>query len=386
MDRDGWWLDPWDGLVDLPTEAEPVPEQLHPRPPSGAAPSSPGEEDRPPSQCSDVADRRAEIRAALVETCQRYGLVAGRLAAQADEEAEAALQVATAAELECSPLVMEVFSELVQEAVHLLPLQERLRGSCGGPHREPLEDCLAVGVAAPRPPAEVIPLPRPGARVYRGSRFARKVAATAAEQQGRAEAEEKERGRWVHLLQKLFRESNVPSIAMAERCLDPGRAMAGLAGKTRLGTLRSYLRIWQGLRRWLLRTHGVPWPTSGEQVIDYLRALRRPCGPSVPNSVLRALAWVEKAAGIEHSYRLCERPDPLKAVDTAALEVSQGKPTTRRAPRFPVAILAALEVAVSDRALPTYLRGVAWLRLGEHSASTTRAGSRRPVSTSGTGP
>ena len=198
--------------------------------------------------------------------------MAGRLAAQADEEAEAALQVATAAELECSPLVTEVFSELAQEAVHLLPLQKRLRGSCGGPHREALEDCLAVGAAAPRPPAEVIPLPRPGARVYRGSRFARKVAATAAEQQGRAEAEEKERGRWVHLLQKLFRESNVPSIAMAERCLDPGRAMAGLAGKTRLGTLRSYLRIWQGLRRWLLRTHGVPWPTSGEQIIDYLRA------------------------------------------------------------------------------------------------------------------
>ena len=53
----------------------------------------------------------------------------------------------------------------------------------------------------------------------------------------------------------------------------------------------------------------------------------------------------------------------MKAVDTAALEASQGKPTTRRAPRFPVAILAALEVAVSDRALPTYLRGVAWLRL-----------------------
>ena len=76
----------------------------------------------------------------------------------------------------------------------------------------------------------------------------------------------------MHLLQKLFSEPNVPSIAMAERCLDPGRAMAGLAGKTCLGILRSYLRIWRGLRRWLLRTHGVPWPTSGEQVIDYLRA------------------------------------------------------------------------------------------------------------------
>ena len=57
----------------------------------------------------------------------------GRLAVQAGEEAEAALQVATAAELEFAPLVLEVFSELVQEAVQPLPLQKRLRGSCGGP-------------------------------------------------------------------------------------------------------------------------------------------------------------------------------------------------------------------------------------------------------------
>ena len=50
-------------------------------------------------------------------------------------------------------------------------------------------------------------------------------------------------------------------------------------------------------------------------------------------------------------------------MDKATVEVSHGRGGVRRAPRFPAAIIAAMERFVVDQEKPDYLRGVAWLRL-----------------------
>ena len=77
-----------------------------------------------------------------------------------------------------------------------------------------------------------------------------------------------------------------------------------------------------------------------------------PCGLSLPPSFVRALSWVEKAAGFSAGDRLSERAEILKAVDCATAEVSQGKAPVRRAPRLPVAVIAALERFVLDVGRP----------------------------------
>eukprot|EP00969_Alexandrium_andersonii_P284085 12559580-Alexandrium_andersonii.AAC.1 len=72
---------------------------------------------------------------------------------------------------------------------------------------------------------------------------------------------------------------------------------------------------------------------------------------------------MEKTAAVPSGERLAERADITRAVHAATQEASRGRPSTRRAPRIPVAILAALERYVLNDQRPSYLRGVAWARL-----------------------
>ncbi len=67
------------------------------------------------------------------------------------------------------------------------------------------------------------------------------------------------RARWIRELLKMLREFHAPVIAAAEDCFKQER---GVASEATMGTLRGYLTIWQGLRRWLLRAHGAQWPAE----------------------------------------------------------------------------------------------------------------------------
>ena len=200
-------------------------------------------------------------------------------------------------------------------------------------------------------------MPRTGIRRVRRE-------ARAASAQERADAEGAELSRWRAELKAYFVESNVPAIRLASECLDPERALAGFIGRARAGTLRAYVRCWGQLRRWLLTARGSPWPTTSSDIIDYLHVrLDEPCGASVPQSLLQAIVWVEKVAGLEDQDRVSLRPEVGRAFAAASSELGLTAPPTRRAPRFPVAILAAFEKYLMDGTNPDYLRGLAWIRL-----------------------
>ena len=83
-----------------------------------------------------------------------------------------------------------------------------------------------------------------------------------------------------------------------------------------------------------------------------------------PQTFAAALGWFEARAGFPRESRLACNDQFRRVVERAKADAGEAHEEIRRAPRFPVSLIAALEVAVVDEALlPRGLRVVAWARL-----------------------
>ena len=308
--------------------------------------------------------------ARMRNVCEKYGLTGARLAEQVEpEELETAYQqVLSEAGVTHDESFRLSFACWVQTAIDRERSAKRLRGSGQPEQAAALADAMAVAMlqrpgAASSSHEGPLPLPLAGARLRRGIRRMRMLR-TAASENDRARVESLERDRWCGLIQQLFVEGEVPAVKTISECMDPARAMHGLVGKARASTLRGYVRLWEQWRRWMQMTRGYPWPQLAADAIDYLRQRAdEPCGPSVPGAFLQACSFMEKAAGFEEENRISARRKVTAICESLTAQLGANARPVRRAPRFPVAILAALEMYVADESNPPYLRGVAWVRL-----------------------
>ena len=83
--------------------------------------------------------------------------------------------------------------------------------------------------------------------------------------------------------------------------------------------------------------------------MDYLLARRdEPCGRSIPELIVKAICWVEKVAEFPPEQRATQGRLAWAIKDRIVESLSSGAPLTKRAPRFPVAVLARLEELVLD--------------------------------------
>ena len=310
----------------------------------------------------------------LWDTCEQVGLTGGKLAQQLDYEdlSGSFTQLAQASGLVPTSALFLIYKQGVSSAASLEPFAKRLRGECGSSTSLSLADSTASASTRRKAGATVVVelfLPKLGLRPRQGIRRLRleKAVASGAE---RASVEDGERDRWCKVLHHYLVESNTPAVKFANGCLDPERALRSFVGRARASTVRSYVRIWGMWRRWLLNAKGRAWPAGAEDLVDYLHSrLDEPCGPSVPQTLLQAVAWVEKAAGFDTASRTSSRDEVLRAFASAASSLGMDAPPTRRAPRFPVFIIMAMEIYVVNEDNPDYLRGVAWLRLVKTWAS-----------------
>ena len=112
---------------------------------------------------------------------------------------------------------------------------------------------------------------------------------------------------------------------MARGARQPGLAMLRCAGASRARTIRLRVRAWRKVRDFLQALHGVPWPATAAQVVDYLEMRAgEPCGRTVPGSILSALAFVEEEygdrfprhAGAEEQGRSGTRATPERCIET----------------------------------------------------------------------
>ena len=86
-------------------------------------------------------------------------------------------------------------------------------------------------------------------------------------------------------------------LATLKSSLDLNRAIAMLAGRTRVTTLKRHVTVFQQWRLWLLEAKQLAPPGRPSDLVDYLLARRdEPCRKSIPELIMKAICWMEKVA------------------------------------------------------------------------------------------
>ena len=157
-------------------------------------------------------------------------------------------------------------------------------------------------------------------------------------------------------LVQILSDARAPVVIKAMESTNPNALLKRLHGKTRASTMKTYLKRWLGLKSWLLRVHGIQWPTEPAHITDYLESLAEDFGPSVPQMVKQAIGWMEKVAGYEDSE--CMSSDPLVCAvfDNIIAECGAKARPKAQATRLPIAALASLELYIRRESVPLMRR------------------------------
>ena len=117
-------------------------------------------------------------------------------------------------------------------------------------------------------------------------------------------------------------------------------------------------------RLWLQEAKRVDPPGRPADLVDYLLVLRdEPCARTVPDSLLKAVSWMEKVAEFKLELRATGGRLAWAAKDKIVEVLYEGAPLIRRAPRYPVMVLVSIERVVLNDSEPTGLRVYAWAKL-----------------------
>ena len=109
---------------------------------------------------------------------------------------------------------------------------------------------------------------------------------------------------------------------------------------------------------------GSAWPSHIGIILDYLHERRlEPCARTVPAAILTSFAFMEKVGAVRPAERLSDSQVLRNTVNQLTADLESKAPPRRKAPMLPVAMIGAMELAVSDVALPCYLRCFAFYKL-----------------------
>ncbi|CAE7312401.1 abhd17c, partial [Symbiodinium microadriaticum] len=169
---------------------------------------------------------------------------------------------------------------------------------------------------------------------------------------------------WVTRLKLERKDIGAPVLAKLQGSLDPDRAANLLVGRTRSSTLKRYLTYYKQWRLWLGEAKLRLPPGRPADLVDFLLSRRdEPCGRTVPEATLKAIAWVEQVAEFPLEQRASHGRLAWAAKDRIVEELSTGAKLTKRAPRYPVYMVAQLERVVMDMGQAVGLRIWAWGKL-----------------------
>ena len=129
--------------------------------------------------------------------------------------------------------------------------------------------------------------------------------------------------------------------------------------------MRLRVRTWEAFVRWLQWRWGRAWPTSQADVVDFvMEKMRDRPEAYFPRSVLTALHWFESRSGLPLDSKIGKSETLKFIMEKTEQETPKQMEAVRRAPRFPLSLVAAMELAVSrNMELPAAARVVLWSRL-----------------------
>ena len=169
---------------------------------------------------------------------------------------------------------------------------------------------------------------------------------------------------WITKLKLELKDIGAPVLAKLQGSLDPDRAANLLVGRARSSTLKRYLTYYKQWRLWLGEAKLRLPPGRPADLVDCLLSRRdEPCGRTVPEATLKAIAWVEQVAEFPLEQRASHGRLAWAAKDRIVEELSAGAKLTKRAPRYPVYMVAQLEGVVMDMGQAVGLRIWAWGKL-----------------------
>ena len=169
----------------------------------------------------------------------------------------------------------------------------------------------------------------------------------------RKDAEEDERSRWLHILAGIVLNTDTPMAKMLRE--KPGNAQLLGAGK-RASTLRARIRSLRRYTLWLSTAYGISFPSETAHFVEYLRVRsQEPTTRGGLKAAHQATRFYEEITAVPEQARLSESTVYSLAKKEFLAAALPGK-FPRQAPRFPAALLAALEETVCDLDTTLYYR------------------------------
>ena len=180
--------------------------------------------------------------------------------------------------------------------------------------------------------------------------------------------EEEDRDRWVRSACGILLEDCYPVSELAAGKGDGHIYLKRVFGGRRARTLRLRVRLWQRVRGWL-RASGRCLRPCGKQgvcdMIDYLEELAKgQCSRTHLRAVITALNLFETTGSVKAEERIATNALVTSTVADLEWELGMGALRPRRkAPHYPVSIVAAFEDQVCNVKIPEYKRIYAWWKL-----------------------
>lgn len=291
------------------------------------------------------------------------GLQGAKLATQQGEEQMLSNLLAMESGVPLTDQLVEMVKGWIAEALQQSMLEERLQGMraptgqlCIFTQNQEQASCASDSLVA----AVEAWVPPPGKK----RRACLTKGNTEDETSERQEEENREHFLWSERLVEEMKRIQAPVLDELEGTIDPARAQMALAGKSRSGTIKRYLKTWDAFTRWLKLVKGKEVFPNAADLVDYMFARSdEPCGPSVPTSIYKAVSWFEHQCGIDDKNRLTTQSSVQLVHERLQVILGKDAPPIKRAPRIPVAFLEAWELVVVDTDIPEVWRIIAWVKL-----------------------
>jgi hypothetical protein len=176
--------------------------------------------------------------------------------------------------------------------------------------------------------------------------------------------EESEKLRYALLLGSCVEEADLPVAREIMELEDSDQAWKRLFGVRRAKTLRNRYHAWKRFREYLLATRGIVWPTKAGDLINYASEMHQEgIGKSFLGALQAALTVLESAGKVPQSEWLSADPLWVSFMKSLEAEVTAAAPSSQEAPMYSVAMVVALELAVSDPDLDMFSRFTSWVAL-----------------------
>ena len=154
--------------------------------------------------------------------------------------------------------------------------------------------------------------------------------------------------KWSQRFATILQTAQVPSWDVAQEAEDPSASIMGMVGKARPATIKKRVRTWELFSRWLMWRRGRAWPSSSVDLVDYIHeTVAEGCFASFPEVFRAAVSWMEARSGLPEGQRFSQDDFFKKNVDRALVVAVRGTESVKKAPRFPLSVVAAMEVQVN---------------------------------------